>query len=210
VQLALQTTTTTTMMLLLMMMTKNASHMHQKRNAALLANPNRATRALTAKLCEAVRNRDATLVKRLLREGANVNSCDDWGAAALHYACVASALATLLMAHGAQVSLNGRDGQPIHFAAQNGHNRLISMLVEHGANVDAGPSHAAAHGCVKRSQRQYQVARQARCRCVRGRECRVGCRCRSDHFQSATKKNSDSVPFMSFFIFPLFFFLFSF
>lgn len=92
-------------------------------------------------------------VKRIIREGANVNAKDDTGAGPLHYAAIEGhrEIAELLIQAGGKVNAVGADGvTPLYLAAYFGHIGLAELLIENGADCNAAdeggatPLHTAA------------------------------------------------------------------
>ena len=75
-----------------------------------------------------------------LAEGADVNAKDDIGLSALSVAAISESedARALLLSYGAKVSPRDSGKRtPLYYAAHNGHARIVEMLVEAGANVNA-------------------------------------------------------------------------
>jgi len=84
----------------------------------------------------------ADISEYLLSAGAEVNvaSRNKMQVMPLHSAVAGRNfnIATMLLAHGADVNIAQQDGfTPLHAAAQNGHEEMVALLLNHGAKVDA-------------------------------------------------------------------------
>ena len=87
----------------------------------------------------AAESRDTQLVKRLFKNGADVNAEQVDGMTALHWAAYHdnAALGGRLLKKGANASVKNRYGiTPLHLACLNGNAQLIGTLIEHGADPD--------------------------------------------------------------------------
>ncbi|XP_078695295.1 ankyrin-1-like [Branchiostoma floridae x Branchiostoma belcheri] len=114
--------------------------------------------ALETELCSAARAGDEETVKKLLKQGVDVNCKDDWtGNTPLHYAALGGqvGVAELLLKAGARVRVDSRDGienTPLHYAAFGEHVGVADLLLKAGSQVDSRdvfgntPLHIAAKG----------------------------------------------------------------
>jgi ankyrin repeat protein len=89
-------------------------------------------------VADAARDGDLATVKRLLKDGGDVNAALGDGTTALHHAAMrgdADMVGVLLYA-GANVRATTRLGgyTPLHLASQRGHEQVIELLVKAGAN----------------------------------------------------------------------------
>jgi uncharacterized protein len=92
-----------------------------------------------ARLIEAVKHADATAVRALLEQRADVNAAEADGTTALHWAAHRDnvAVAGLLMGAGAKVDAVNRYGvTPLALAALNGSAAMIEALLKGGANAN--------------------------------------------------------------------------
>ena len=92
------------------------------------------------RLAEAAMREDATAVKSLLQQKADVNAALPDGATALHWAAQADDLETvgLLIQAGANIKAKDRYGfTPLYFAATNGSATVIRKLLDAGADPNA-------------------------------------------------------------------------
>jgi ankyrin repeat protein len=92
-------------------------------------------------IAEAAQSKDAAAVKKLLKDGADVNAAQGDGMTALHWAALNGngELASMLLYAGANVGATTRIGgyTPLHLAAQIGNANVIAPLVAAGAQVGA-------------------------------------------------------------------------
>ncbi|HUQ88735.1 MAG TPA: ankyrin repeat domain-containing protein, partial [Vicinamibacterales bacterium] len=92
-------------------------------------------------IAEAAQNKNAVVVKKLLKDGADVNAAQGDGMTALHWAALNgdAELASMLLYAGANVGAKTRLGgyTPLHLAAQIGNASVIAPLVAAGAQVGA-------------------------------------------------------------------------
>ena len=90
-------------------------------------------------IADAAQNKNAAVVKKLLKEGADVNGAQGDGMTALHWAALNgdAELASMLLYAGANVGAKTRIGgyTPLHLAAQIGNAGVIAPLVAAGAQV---------------------------------------------------------------------------
>src|SRR5918994_1640290 len=90
-------------------------------------------------IANAAMAKDAAAVKKLLKEGGDVNGAQGDGMTALHWAALNgdAELASMLLVAGANVGSKTRIGgyTPLHLAAQVGHASVIAPLVSAGAPV---------------------------------------------------------------------------
>ena len=81
---------------------------------------------------------DATLVKTLLNQGAEVNVVNKFGSTALMGAAAGGYLEIVqaLLEKNADVNTQGKDGTTaLMFAARNGHLEIVQTLLKHGADA---------------------------------------------------------------------------
>jgi uncharacterized protein len=94
-----------------------------------------------ADIAAAAQAKDAAAVKKLLKEGADVNGAQGDGMTALHWAALNgdAELASMLLYAGANVGAKTRIGgyTPLHLAAQVGNSAVIAPMVAAGAQVSA-------------------------------------------------------------------------
>jgi ankyrin repeat protein len=92
-------------------------------------------------IAAAAQNKNAAAVKKLLKEGGDVNAAQGDGMTALHWAALNgdAELAQMLLYAGANVGAKTRIGgyTPLHLAAQIGNASVIAPLVASGAPVAA-------------------------------------------------------------------------
>ena len=100
-----------------------------------------------ADIANAAMAKDAAAVKKLLKEGSDVNGAQGDGMTALHWAALNgdAELAQMLLFAGANVGARTRIGgyTPLHLAAQIGNANVIAPLVAAGAQVGAVTSTGA-------------------------------------------------------------------
>jgi ankyrin repeat protein len=100
-----------------------------------------------ATVAEAAQSKNAAAVKKLLKEGADVNAAQGDGMTALHWAALNgdAEMASMLLYAGANVGARTRIGgyTPLHLAAQIGNANVIAPLVAAGAQVSAVTSTGA-------------------------------------------------------------------
>ena len=98
-------------------------------------------------IANAAQSKNAEAVKKLLKDGADVNAAQGDGMTALHWAALNgdAELASMLLYAGANVGAKTRIGgyTPLHLAAQVGHASVIAPLVAAGAPVAASTSTGA-------------------------------------------------------------------
>ncbi len=94
-----------------------------------------------ADIAAAAQAKDAAAVKKLLKDGADVNGAQGDGMTALHWAALNgdADLASMLLYAGANVGATTRIGgyTPLHLAAQVGNANVIAPLIAAGAKVTA-------------------------------------------------------------------------
>jgi ankyrin repeat protein len=97
--------------------------------------------APSAPIADAAMAKDTVAVKKLLKEGVDVNAAQGDGMTALHWAALNgdAELASMLLFAGANVSAKTRLGgyTPLHLAAQIGNATVIAPLIAAGAPVTA-------------------------------------------------------------------------
>ena len=97
--------------------------------------------ASTAPIADAAMAKDAATVKKLLKEGVDVNAAQGDGMTALHWAALNgdAELASMLLYAGANVGAKTRLGgyTPLHLAAQIGNASVIAPLIAAGSAVGA-------------------------------------------------------------------------
>ena len=122
--------------------------------AVLLAAANLAWAGDGRELLEAAKRGDLPAVRMLVKQGANVNSTQGDGAAALHWAAHwdDSEMADLLLVAGAQVNAADDNGvTPLSLACLNGRAGMVGKLLDAGADPNAArvtgetPLMTAAH-----------------------------------------------------------------
>lgn len=91
---------------------------------------------------------DTHEVRKLLRDGADVNEAQGDGMTALHWAAETgnAELADMLIYAGSHVDAGTRIGQytPLHIASRRGHTDIVQALIAAGANVEAATTNSAA------------------------------------------------------------------
>ena len=92
-----------------------------------------------APVAAAAQNKDSATVRKLIKEGADVNAAQGDGMTALHWAALNgdADLASMLLYAGANVGAKTRIGgyTPLHLAAQVGHANVIAPLIASGSQV---------------------------------------------------------------------------
>mmetsp|Transcript_67961 Transcript_67961/g.125345 ORF Transcript_67961/g.125345 Transcript_67961/m.125345 type:complete len:330 (+) Transcript_67961:145-1134(+) len=91
-------------------------------------------------LAEAVRSQDESRCLQIVKARHAARKEDACGCTALHIAaqCGSSAMAKILIQHGAAVNARGAwDETPLHIAAREGSAEVCQLLLEHGAEVNA-------------------------------------------------------------------------
>ena len=109
--------------------------------AALLSSVVRCRRgADQSPVADAAAAGDIAAVRRLLKEGSDVNAAQGDGMTALHWAAMRgdAEMVTVLLYAGANVRATTRLGgyTPLHLASQRGHEAAIAALVEGGAESE--------------------------------------------------------------------------
>jgi ankyrin repeat protein len=103
--------------------------------------------AAESQIAAAAEKKDAAAVRKLIKDGADVNGAQGDGMTALHWAALNgdAELAQLLLFAGANVGAKTRIGgyTPLHLAAQVGHANVIAPLVAAGAPVTAATATGA-------------------------------------------------------------------
>jgi ankyrin repeat protein len=98
-------------------------------------------------IADAAQAKNAVTVKKLLKDGADVNAAQGDGMTALHWAALNgdAEMASMLLYAGANVVAKTRIGgyTPLHLAAQVGHASVIAPLVAAGAQVSVTTSTGA-------------------------------------------------------------------
>lgn len=87
----------------------------------------------------AVSRNDAALIRQILKDGANVNACDEYGHTPLFMAAHRGNLdiVTILLEHGAKVDiLTKLNESALHAAAENGHLEIVKKLLNAGINAN--------------------------------------------------------------------------
>ncbi|RFU32189.1 hypothetical protein B7463_g4179, partial [Scytalidium lignicola] len=82
-----------------------------------------------------------TLVKLLVESGADVDICDRMGWTALHAATDKCCKQTvrILLRNSAKINAKGAHGETaLHIAAYHGHTALVLLLLDYGADIEAG------------------------------------------------------------------------
>jgi ankyrin repeat protein len=92
-------------------------------------------------VADAAQARDTAAIRKLIKEGGDVNAAQGDGMTALHHAALNgdAELTTMLLYAGANVGARTRIGgyTPLHLAAQMGHAAVIAPLITAGAEVGA-------------------------------------------------------------------------
>ena len=92
-------------------------------------------------LCYSSRCNDARTVRQLVQAGADVTASDSRGFTPLHRACASEIQAQekveyLLSRDASIVARNVKNNTPLHTAALSGNDAVISVLIQHGADVN--------------------------------------------------------------------------
>ena len=94
-----------------------------------------------APIADAAQAKDAATIRKLIKEGGDVNAAQGDGMTALHYAALNgdAELAQMLLYAGANVGAKTRIGgyTPLHLAAQVGNANVIAPLVAAGSQVSS-------------------------------------------------------------------------
>ena len=81
------------------------------------------------------------VVKKLLADGVNVNTKEEDGGTALHWAANEGhkEIVELLITSGADVNISGPHGggTALHFSANEGHKEIAEILITKGADINA-------------------------------------------------------------------------
>ena len=116
-------------------------------------------------IADAAMAKDAAAVKKLLKEGVDVNAAQGDGMTALHWAALNgdAELASMLLYAGANVGAKTRLGgyTPLHLAAQIGNASVIAPLIAAGSPVGAATDHRRDGADAGRARR----AAPNRCAC---------------------------------------------
>ena len=92
-------------------------------------------------MADAAERGDLEAVRRLLREGADVNAAQGDGMTALHWAAERGdgEMGEVLIYAGARVDAGTRIGHytPLHLAARSAHAAMVELLLRAGSDADA-------------------------------------------------------------------------
>jgi len=94
---------------------------------------------LDDKLLDTVINGLTTIVKYIIKAGADVNTKDKYGRTALHLASyyMHKQIVKILLDAGADVNAKDQYGYtPLHVATFNGYEQIVKILIEAGADVN--------------------------------------------------------------------------
>ena len=112
-------------------------------------------------IADAAQTKNAAAVKKLLKEGADVNGAQGDGMTALHWAALNgdAELASMLLYAGANVGAKTRIGgyTPLHLAAQIGNATVIAPLVAAGAQVGCRDGHRRDRADAGRALGQHRL-----------------------------------------------------
>jgi ankyrin repeat protein len=114
------------------------------------------------KLLEASKKGDVEKVKKLLKEGADVNAKDKYDMTPLHSAARNGHIEVvkLLIEKGAYVNANDKNGwTPLHFAAFSGHIEVVMLLLEHGADPNIKNNEGKTAIDIAREKRHFDIAK---------------------------------------------------
>lgn len=96
---------------------------------------------MTSPVADAAERGDTEAVRKLVREGADVNAAQGDGMTALHWVALNGDLATMdvLLVAGANTESLTRVGRytPLHLASSRGHGRIVARLVDAGSKPAA-------------------------------------------------------------------------
>lgn len=83
------------------------------------------------------------MVKNLLERGGDIDGTDSNGASALYHAVTSShtRVVEFMLKHKANPNIKGPEGYPIQVAARQGHQAILELLIEQGADVNP-PGHS--------------------------------------------------------------------
>ncbi|MDE2981467.1 MAG: ankyrin repeat domain-containing protein [Gemmatimonadota bacterium] len=99
-------------------------------------------------VADAAQRGDLAVVRRLLRDGADVNAAQGDGMTALHWAAERGnhELAEVLLYAGARVDAGTRIGHytPLHLAARAAHGQVVALLLDADADPDARTTNSGA------------------------------------------------------------------
>lgn len=99
--------------------------------------PNTADTSGTTLLMVAARNGNTELLEFLLRSGANVLNINGYGETAIALAALYGRKMAVQMLIDAGAKIDGPEWGPLHYAAYNGHDQVVRLLLLRGANVNA-------------------------------------------------------------------------
>jgi len=99
------------------------------------------TAAYSNPIHEAVKNNNLGDIKKLISQGASINSKDEYGRTALYWAAQQGylSLAKLLIANNANInfiSTNDDSWTPLIVSSYGGHTKVVDLLVSHGADIE--------------------------------------------------------------------------
>ena len=121
--------------------------------ASLLATPTPSADERGDQLLGATRKGDLSAVRKLLDEGADVNTRTRYASTPLFFACDRGhvEIARLLIARGADVNVkdNFYNATALTWAMSKKHDELVALLVEHGVDVSEALNDAISEGDLK-------------------------------------------------------------